>query len=265
MEKLKIAIAGAGGKMGQMLIEAVTEAGQQAQDVQLVGLLDVPGAPSLGKSIAGVTVTDQLDTALHQADVLIDFTRPEGTLRHLAACAARGTKLVIGTTGFDAAGKAAIAQAAEKIAIVFAPNMGVGINVMLKLLELAGKSLSSGYDVEIIEAHHRMKIDAPSGTALILGETVAKAMGRNHDAVAEYARHGETGVRRDDSIGYAVVRGGDTVGDHTVLFMGMGERIEITHRASSRATYAQGSVRACRFLRDKPKGLFNMHEVLGLG
>jgi 4-hydroxy-tetrahydrodipicolinate reductase len=264
MEKMRIAIAGAGGKMGQMLVEAVLAAQQSAGDVQLAALFDAPGAPSVGKSFGGVTVTSDVAAGVRQADVLIDFTRPEGTLHHLEACAAAGTKMVIGTTGFDAAGKAAIAAAAQKTAIVFAANMGVGINVMMKLLELAGKSLAQGYDVEIVETHHRMKVDAPSGTALALGETVAKAMGEEHDAVAEYARHGNTGVRQDGKIGYAVMRGGDTVGDHTVLFMGTGERIEITHRATSRSTYAQGSVRACRFLRDKQVGLFNMQDVLGL-
>jgi 4-hydroxy-tetrahydrodipicolinate reductase len=172
--------------------------------------------------------------------------------------------MVIGTTGFDPAGKQAIEDAAGKIAIVFAPNMSVGVNLTLKLLELAASVLQTGYDVEIVESHHRMKIDAPSGTALRMGEVVAKAMGRDHDAVAVYGREGVTGVRKDETIGYAVVRGGDGVGDHTVMFLGPGERIEVTHKASSRMTYAQGALRACRFLQGKKSGLFDMQDVLGL-
>ena len=198
------------------------------------------------------------------ADVLIDFTRPEATLAHLAYCAAHGVKMVIGTTGFDQAGKDAIAAAAQKTAIVFAPNMSVGVNVTMKLLELAAKSFSHGYDIEIIEAHHRHKVDAPSGTALKMGEVIADALGRKLDDVAVYAREGITGERDPSSIGFSAIRGGDIVGDHTVLFAGIGERIEITHKSSSRATYVQGSLRAARFLRDRQTGLFNMQDVLGL-
>ena len=265
--KLRIAIAGASGRMGHMLIEAVLA----APDAQLVAALEVAGSPAIGTDAgaflgraSGCLVRSDVDAALDGADVLIDFTRPEGTLHHLAACARHGVKMVIGTTGFDADGKRAIAQAAAQHAIVFAPNMSVGVNLTLKLLELAGQTLPTGFDVEIIEAHHRMKVDAPSGTALRMGEVVAAAMGRDHGQVAVYGRHGETGVRQDGAIGYAVVRGGDLVGDHTVMFIGAGERIEISHRASSRMTYAQGALRACRFLRDKPAGLFDMQDVLGL-
>ena len=267
MSNLRIAVAGASGRMGQMLIEAVLG----SSDCTLGAALDVATSPAIGKDAGdfigrntGVIISADVEAALKHADVLIDFTRPEGTLHHLAMCIRLGVKMVIGTTGFDAAGKQAIAAAAQTSAIMFAPNMSIGVNLTLKLLELAAKTLPHGYDVEIIEAHHRMKVDAPSGTALRMGEVVAEAMGRDHDKVAVYDRQGETGVRRDESIGYAVVRGGDLVGDHTVMFIGQGERIEVSHRASSRMTYAQGALRACRFLRDKPQGLFDMQDVLGL-
>ena len=267
MNKLRIAVAGASGRMGHMLVEAVLG----SDDCALGAALDVAGSVAIGKDAGdfigrntGVIVSVDIEAALQNVDVLIDFTRPEGTLHHLAVCTSLGVKMVIGTTGFDAAGKRAIADAAHKTAIMFAPNMSIGVNLTLKLLELAAKTLPQGYDVEIIEAHHRMKVDAPSGTALRMGEVVAQAMGRDHDKVAVYDRKGETGARKDESIGYAVVRGGDLVGDHTVMFIGQGERIEISHRASSRMTYAQGALRACRFLRDKPNGLFDMQDVLGL-
>ena len=267
MNNLRIAVAGASGRMGHMLIEAVLG----STDCTLAAALDLAGSPAIGKDAGdfigratGVIISADAHTALKNADVLIDFTRPEGTLHHIAVCTKLGLKMVIGTTGFDAAGKGAIADAAQKTAVMFAPNMSVGVNLTLKLLELAAKTLPQGYDVEIIEAHHRMKADAPSGTALRMGEVVAAAMGRDHDKVAVYDRKGETGVRKDESIGYAVGRGGDLVGDHTVMFIGQGERIEVSHRASSRMTYAQGALRACRFLRDKKNGLFDMQDVLGL-
>jgi 4-hydroxy-tetrahydrodipicolinate reductase len=214
---------------------------------------------------SGVTVASDIEAAVAGgADFLIDFTRPEGTLAHLSACARHGVKMIIGTTGFDAAGRAAIEAAAGSLAIVFAPNMSVGVNLTLKLIELAAGVLQQGYDVEIIESHHRLKVDAPSGTALRMGEVVAKALHRDHDAVAVHGREGVTGVRKDETIGYASIRGGDGVGDHTVMFLGQGERIEVTHRASSRMTYAQGALRACRFLQGKPSGLYDMQDVLGL-
>jgi len=196
--------------------------------------------------------------------VLIDFTRPEGTAAHLAACRRHGVKMVIGTTGFDEAGKNAIRAAAESIGIVFAPNMSVGVNATFKLLEVAASILAAGYDVEIIEAHHRHKVDAPSGTALKMGEVVAAAQGKALEELAVYAREGVTGERKPGTIGFAAVRGGDIVGDHTVMFAGSGERIEITHRAGSRMPYALGSMRAARFLAGRPRGLFDMHDVLGL-
>jgi 4-hydroxy-tetrahydrodipicolinate reductase len=216
----------------------------------------------LGK-LSGVLITDQL-SALKQADCLIDFTRPEGSLEHLKACVTHDVNMVIGTTGFDDAGKAAISEAAKSIGIVFAPNMSVGVNATLKLLDMAARILNSGYDVEVFEAHHHHKVDAPSGTALKMGEVVADAWGKKLDDIAAWTRHGHTGARKPGEIGFSVVRGGDIVGDHTVYFCGVGERIEITHRSSSRAGYAEGSLRAARYLEGKKSGLFNMQTVLGL-
>lgn len=267
MTLLNIAVAGASGRMGRMLIEAI----QNADDMRLSGALDVAGSPSLGADAAlflgqaaGILITSDLASGLAGADVLIDFTRPEGTLRHLEHCAAQNIKMIIGTTGFDAQGKAAIGAAAQKTAIMFAPNMSIGVNVTMKLLEMAAKSFSEGYDIEIIEAHHRHKVDAPSGTALKMGEVIATALGRDLQQVAVYAREGVTGERDPSSIGFATIRGGDIVGDHTVLFAGIGERIEISHKSSSRVTYANGSLRAARFLADKTSGLYDMQDVLGL-
>ena len=263
---MRIAIAGASGRMGKMLIEAVS----QSTDLQLTVALDIAGAPMLGQDAcaflgkpSGILITDQL-AAIKDADCLIDFTRPEGSLKHLAACVEHSVNMVIGTTGFDEAGKAAIKQAAESIGIVFAPNMSVGVNATLKLLDMAARILNSGYDVEVFEAHHRHKVDAPSGTALKMGETIAQAWGQSLDDIATWTRHGHTGPRQTGEIGFSVVRGGDIVGDHTVFFCGTGERIEISHRSSSRAGYAEGSLRAARFLEGKHKGLFDMQTVLGL-
>ena len=263
----RIAIAGATGRMGQMLIEAIAS----ADDCQLAGALDVPGSPVIGLDasafsgrLSGVLIAADLREGLQQADVLIDFTRPEGTMAHLAVCLELGVKLVIGTTGFSDAQKAEIAAAAKDIAIVMAPNMSVGVNVTLKLLQMAAQAMPTGYDIEIIEAHHRHKVDAPSGTALKMGEVIAQVLGRDLKDCAVYAREGVTGERDPSSIGFATIRGGDIVGDHTVLFAGTGERIEITHKSSSRATYAQGSLRAARFLAAQPSGLFDMFDVLKL-
>ncbi|TSH98182.1 4-hydroxy-tetrahydrodipicolinate reductase [Verticiella sediminum] len=262
---MRVAVAGASGRMGRELIDAVL----QAPDLSLAVALDRAGSPGLGQDAGaflgqhtGVVITDD-PAALADADCLIDFTRPEGTLAHLAACVEHATNVVIGTTGFDDAGKAAIAQAAQRIGVVFAPNMSVGVNTTLKLLELAARMLPD-YDVEVFEAHHRKKVDAPSGTALKMGEVVAQARGKSLDDVADWARHGHTGEREPGRIGFSVVRGGDIVGDHTVFFCGTGERIEITHRSSSRANYAQGSLRAVRYLAGHAPGLFDMQQVLGL-
>ena len=266
-QPLRIAIAGATGRMGQMLIEAVSA----ADDLQLSGALDRADSPAIGLDAAafagqntGIRISADLRLGLSGAHVLIDFTRPEGTLAHLQICRQLGVNAVIGTTGFSEAQKAEIALIAKDIAIVMAPNMSVGVNVTLKLLEMAAKALSTGYDIEIIEAHHRHKVDAPSGTALKMGEVIADALGRDLKDCAVYAREGVTGERDPSSIGFATIRGGDIVGDHTVLFAGTGERIEITHKSSSRATYAQGSLRAARFLAGHRQGLFDMFDVLNL-
>jgi len=263
----RIAVAGASGRMGHMLIEAIREAG----DCRLAGALDQPSSPAIGNDAAaflghasGVPVSADLRAGLAQAQVLIDFTRPEGTLNHLKVCRELGIKAVIGTTGFSEAQKEKIADAARDIAIVLAPNMSVGVNVTMKLLEMAAQALATGYDIEIIEAHHRHKVDAPSGTALKMGEVIAAALGRSLKDCAVYAREGVTGERDPSTIGFSAIRGGDIVGDHTVLFAGTGERIEITHKSASRATYAQGSLRAVRFLADKTSGLYDMFDVLGL-
>jgi len=263
----RVAIAGASGRMGHMLIEAV----RAAPDCRLAGALDVAGSPAIGTDAAaflgaasGVPIVSDLRAGLADAQVLIDFTRPEGTLAHLAACRELGVQMVIGTTGFSDAQKAEIADAAQDIAIMMAPNMSVGVNVTLKLLEMAAKALATGYDIEIIEAHHRHKVDAPSGTALKMGEVIADALGRDLKDCAVYAREGITGERDPSTIGFSAIRGGDIVGDHTVLFAGVGERIEISHKSSSRATYAQGSLRAVRFLAGQKSGLFDMSDVLGL-
>ncbi len=267
MRIMNIAVAGAGGRMGRMLVEAIIG----AADARLSGAIDLPGSPGYGRDpgeaigqTTGVQVTDELATALAGADVLIDFTRPEGTLRHLAAAQAGGVRMVIGTTGFDEAGLASLREAATRIPIVAAPNMSVGVNATLRLLEVAARMLPEGYDIEIIEAHHRHKIDAPSGTALRMGEVVAAALGRRLDEVAVHGRHGVTGERDPSSIGFSVIRGGDIVGEHTVMFAGLGERIEITHKSASRQGYASGSLRACRFLMDRAPGLYDMQDVLGL-
>ena len=264
---LAVAVAGASGRMGHMLVEAVL----QAPDCRLSGALDVAGSPAIGQDAAaflgkpsGVAVTSELRQGLADARVLIDFTRPEGTLAHLAVCRELGVAAVIGTTGLSADHKAEIARSAQRIPIVLAPNMSAGVNVVMKLLEMAARALHEGYDIEIIETHHRHKVDAPSGTALQMGEVIARALGRDLAQCAVYGREGVTGERDRSTIGFSAVRGGDIVGDHTVLFAGTGERIEITHRAASRATYAQGSLRAARFVVGKDNGLFDMHDVLGL-
>ncbi|QIL42869.1 4-hydroxy-tetrahydrodipicolinate reductase [Acidovorax sp. HDW3] len=264
---IRVAVAGASGRMGRMLIEAV----RASDDCILAGALDLASSPAIGSDAtaflgvaSGVPITADLRAGLAGADVLIDFTRPEGTLAHLAVCAELGVKAVVGTTGFSPEQKDELAAWGQKTAIVFAPNMSVGVNVTFKLLQMAAQALSTGYDIEIIEAHHRHKVDAPSGTALKMGEVIAQAMGRDLKDCAVYAREGVTGERDPSSIGFATIRGGDIVGDHTVLFAGTGERIEISHKSSSRAGYAQGSLRAVRFLAGQRQGLFDMFDVLGL-
>jgi 4-hydroxy-tetrahydrodipicolinate reductase len=261
---MKIAIAGSSGRMGRMLIEAVL----QSNDLQITAALDRADSPELGRDCAqflgrksGVSIVAD-PAAIANAQVLIDFTRPEASLTHLAVCAQAGVGAVVGTTGFDAAGKATLAAAAELTAIVFAPNMSMGVQALLRLVELGARLMAEGYDLEIIETHHRDKVDAPSGTALQLGEVAARARGQNLAECAVYERHGNVGPRRAGSIGFSAVRGGDIIGDHTVLFAGTGERVEITHRSSSRQAYAQGALRAARFLAGRRKGLYTMQDVL---
>jgi 4-hydroxy-tetrahydrodipicolinate reductase len=264
---MRVAIAGANGRMGRMLVEAVLA----DPDAQLAGALCIQGSDAIGQdagaflgTTTGVALTDDIESVLSKAEYLIDFTRPEGTLAHLAIARRHGVKMIIGTTGFNDAQKAELDAASQTLPIVFAPNMSVGVNVTFKLLDLAARFLSTGYDIEIIEAHHRHKVDAPSGTALRMGEIIADALGRDLSKVAVYGREGVTGERDPSTIGFATVRGGDIVGDHTVLFAGMGERIEIAHKSSSRVSYARGALVAARFLAGKTHGLYDMQDVLGL-
>ena len=264
---LNIAIVGSAGRMGRALIEAIN----QAQDMRLAAALERAGNDLIGKDAGelvgapcGVLISDDMDAGLKAADVLIDFTRPEGTLAHLGLCRQHKTNIIIGTTGFTPEQKQQIQAASRDIGIVFAPNMSVGVNIVFKLLEQAAKVLAEDYDIEIIEAHHRHKVDAPSGTALRMGEVVAEASGRKLADCAVYAREGVTGERPASSIGFATIRGGDIVGDHTVLFAGIGERVEISHKASSRATFSMGALRAARYLAGKRSGLYDMQDVLGL-
>ncbi len=262
---LNIAITGASGRMGKMLIEATLK----AHDMTLCAALAPEGDTSIGsdagKSLGmqtGILIGSDLD-AMRGCDAVIDFTRPAGTLKHLEFCRANKIAMVIGTTGLDAAGIKAIEQAAQEIPIVFAPNMSVGVNVTLKLVEVAAKLLAD-YDCEIVEMHHRHKVDAPSGTALEMGKRVAAARGQNFEDVALLSREGHTGEREQPTIGFASLRGGDVVGDHTVIFANTGERIEISHKSGSRAGYANGSLAAARFLQNKTNGLYSMSDVLGL-
>lgn len=265
---LRIAVVGAGGRMGRQLIQAVSK----AEGVKLTAACERVGSSLVGSDAGelagighnGVTVTDNLANSIDQFDLVIDFTRPEGTLDHLALCVQHHKKMVIGTTGFDEQGKLAIQQAAEQIGIVFASNYSVGVNLVFKLLEKAAKVMGDYCDIEIIEAHHRHKVDAPSGTALSMGEHIAKAMGKDLKQHAVYAREGITGERKQDQIGFATIRAGDVVGEHTVWFADEGERVEIAHKASSRMTFANGTVRAAKWLAHHNKGLFDMTDVLDL-
>lgn len=264
----RIAIVGAAGRMGRTLIQVcsqyegleVTVATEHAHH-PLLGA-DIGEVVGIGKK--GVKLAPSLDQAELEFDVLIDFTRPEPCLAHLQWCVAHNKKMVIGTTGFDAAGKAQIAEAAQQIAIMFAPNMSIGVNLCFKLLEMAAKVLGDEVDIEIVEAHHRHKVDAPSGTALKMGEVVAQALERDLSECAVYGREGITGERERKTIGFATVRGGDIVGEHTVMFIDEGERVEITHKASSRTNFAKGAARAAHWLGSQQSGLFDMQDVLGL-
>jgi 4-hydroxy-tetrahydrodipicolinate reductase len=263
---MKIAVAGASGRMGRTLVELVLGAG----DLELFGAIEAAGHPALGQDAgggaapSGVRITSDAAAAVAGAECLIDFTAPAATLAHLDACARSKVAMVIGTTGLSAAQRERVVDASARIPIVFAPNMAVGVNVVFKLAETAARALGDGYDVEIIEAHHRNKVDAPSGTALRIGEIVAGALGRDLGRNASHGRRGNTGQRDPKAIGFHAIRGGDIVGEHTVIFAGEGERVELVVRSTSRATYALGALRACRFLRGRPAGLYDMQDVLGL-
>lgn len=264
----RIAVAGCSGRMGRALIEAC----HQSDGVSLTAASERPGSSLVGADAGevsglgalGVKIVDDLAQVVTNFDVLIDFTRPEGTMSHVALCRAHGKRIVIGTTGLSEEQKRVLAEAGRDIGIVFAPNMSVGVNLCFKLLELAAKVLGDEVDIEIVEAHHRHKIDAPSGTAIRMGEVVARALGRDLKECAVYGREGVTGERDRKTIGFETIRAGDIVGDHTVMFAGLGERVEITHKASSRMTFASGAVRAAQWLMQHPQGLFDMQDVLAL-
>jgi len=261
----KIAIVGAGGRMGKTLIEAcaINDNCELSVATERAGstLVGVDAGQLAGADGNHVVVTDRLNADF---DVLIDFTHPTVTSKHIDYCVEHNKKMVIGTTGFDEEGLAQLKKASEKIAIMFAPNMSVGVNLCLKLLQTAAKILGDDVDIEIIEAHHRHKVDAPSGTAKIMGEVIAETLGRDLSECAVYGREGQTGERDRKTIGFETIRAGDIVGEHTVMFADIGERIEITHKASSRMTFAKGATRAANWLGDKPAGLYSMSDVLGI-
>jgi 4-hydroxy-tetrahydrodipicolinate reductase len=265
---IRVAIAGAAGRMGRTLVQAVHE----EAGMRLSGALEAPGSSLLGNDAgevagvghAGVPLIDDPARALADCDVLIDFTRPDPCIANLDACLAAGSRAVIGTTGFSVQQRAHIERTAQRMALVLAPNMSVGVNLCFKLLEVAARALGDSVDIEIIEAHHRHKVDAPSGTAVRMGEVIAAALGRDLASCAVYGREGHTGERRRETIGFETIRGGDIVGEHTVMFVGTGERLEITHRASSRMNFAQGAMRATRWIMGRERGCYDMQDILGL-
>lgn len=267
-QQLRVAIAGAAGRMGKNLIDAVN----QTEGMRVSAAIDRPGSSLVGADAGelagigtlGIEVVDQIEQVIGDFDVMIDFTTPEATLHNIKVCLAQNKKMIIGTTGFDEVGLATLREAAKRIAIVFAANFSVGVNLCLKLLKQAAEVLNEGYDVEIIEGHHRHKVDAPSGTALRMGEVIADTLDRDLKQCAVYGREGITGARDPNTIGFATVRAGDIVGDHTVLFATEGERVEITHKASSRMTFAKGAARSCLWVADKENGLYDMQDVLNL-
>jgi len=264
----RIAVTGAAGRMGRTLIEAIT----QTEGLELAAAVEMPGSSLIGADAGelvalgkiGVLIKDSLADVIDQFDTLIDFTVPQATLANAELCAAHGKKMVIGTTGIDFAGKAQLEKAAKSTAIMWAPNMSVGVNLCFALLDMAARVLGDDVDIEVLESHHKHKIDAPSGTALRMGEVVADALGRDLKEVAVYGREGQTGVRDPKTIGFATVRAGDIVGEHTVMFAAEGERVEITHKASSRMNFGRGAMRACLWLADKNTGLYDMQDVLEL-
>jgi 4-hydroxy-tetrahydrodipicolinate reductase len=268
MSKIRIAVTGAGGRMGRTLVQAVNE----TEGLELGAATERAGSSLLGADAGelaglgrlGVGLSPNLAGLTDDFDVLIDFTAPAATLEHLAVCRAAGRAMVIGTTGLDADQRSAIAEAGAEIGIVFAPNMSVGVNLCLKLLDLAARVLGDEVDIEIIEAHHRHKVDAPSGTALRMGEVIASALGRDLGEVAVYGREGHTGARDRRAIGFETIRAGDVVGEHTVWFAAEGERVEIAHKASSRMTFARGAARAATWIAGREPGVYDMQDVLGL-
>jgi len=268
MIKTNIAIAGAAGRMGRRLIEACTNETNTTLTVAFERpdstLIGSDAGELAGMNRLGVSILADLEAVINNFDVLIDFTAPEATLKHLAACRAAHKRMVIGTTGISPSQCKIIEEAAQDIAIIFAPNMSVGVNLTFKLLEIAAKVLGDNVDIEVIEAHHRHKADAPSGTALRMGEIVANTLGRDLSECAVYGRQGKTGERDRHTIGFETIRAGDIVGEHTVMFADVGERVEITHKASSRMTFANGAIRAAQWIMQKENGLFDMQDVLGL-
>ncbi len=265
---VKIGIHGAAGRMGRSLIEAV----HNQDGVELAAAVERPGHALMGADCGeligagafGVRIGDDVGALVDASDVIIDFSSPEATLANVAACRAAGKRIVIGTTGLDSGQKERLADAAKDVGIVFAANYSAGVTLSLKLIDMAARALGDDFDVEVIEAHHRHKVDAPSGTALAMGQVLADALGRDLDDCAVYGRQGRTGERDPKTIGFETIRGGDIVGEHTVMFAGVGERIEITHRASSRMTFANGAVRAARWIGGQGAGLYDMLDVLGL-
>ena len=265
---IKVVVTGAAGRMGGRIISLVNE----AAGLEVAGAVEMAGHAKLGADagyvagcgVLGVAITDSLEQALANADVLIDFTFPEVTLANLKVCAALGKKLVVGSTGFTPAQRAELDSYADRVPVVFAPNMSVGVNVCFKILKEIAQTLGDGFDVEIVELHHNKKKDSPSGTAVRMGEIVADALGRDYNQVANFHREGMCGERSHEEIGMQTVRGGDIVGEHTVYFVGMGERIELTHRAMSRDMFARGALRAAAWLGDKQPGVYDMQKVLGL-
>lgn len=267
-KSIRIAILGAGGRMGRTLIEAC----QAGDDLELAAAVEHKESPLIGADAGemagigrlGIAIVPDLEGIIGKMDVAIDFTRPEATLNNLAICRRHGKRMVIGTTGFSAPQRTSIEAAAKDTAVVLAPNMSAGVNLCLKLLDIAARVLGDTVDIEIIEAHHRYKADAPSGTALRMGEVVASALGRELSKCAIYGRQGQSGERDPKTIGFETIRAGDIVGEHTVMFAGIGERVEISHKATSRMTFANGALRAARWIVHRPRGLFDMQDVLGL-
>lgn len=268
MSEINIGVAGAGGRMGRTLVQAVTETDGMklgaASERTNSSLLGADAGELAGVGRLGVPLVSDLSGVLGEFEVLIDFTTPAATMAHLAVCRGAGKRMVIGTTGLDSMQRAAVADAGEAIGVVFAPNMSMGVNLCLRLLEIAARALGDEVDIEIIEAHHRHKVDAPSGTALRMGEVIAAALGRDLGSVAVYGREGQTGPRERSTIGFETIRAGDVVGEHSVWFAGAGERVEIAHKASSRMTFARGAVRAATWIAEREPGLFDMQDVLGL-